>query len=400
MKIFRTNCEAVVIVLQQVLNEKKHLGKTLDVVMNGNKKLGARDRHFIAENVFGIIRFLRYYHYLTNQQPTSNNTQLLLAARLLQQNIELPEWFPIAEDEKKAILEQLKSEIPTAISLSYTDWLFEQGEKTYGEKWGQIAAALNESAKVCIRANTLKTTREKLGKELRDENLEISLNDDTKNGLVFEQHKKLTNHEAYKNGWFEFQDISSQQVVEFCEAEAGDVVIDTCAGAGGKSLHFACEMYNRGQIISLDIHENKLRELNKRAEKSNAKIIETFAISDETVNGLKKRADIVLIDAPCSGSGVIKRNPENKWNLDEARVAEIAKTQQNILKSYSSFVKPGGYLIYATCSILPQENQEQVKHFLSENNDFIFMKEQLLLPSLNTDFDGFYMAKMQRIIPQ
>lgn len=366
--------------------------------MNGNKKLGARDRNFIAENVFGIIRFLRYYAYLSDREEY--NANLLLAARLLQQNVELPEWFPITENEKTKISERLKSETPDAVSLSYTDWFFEQGEKAYGEKWVQIASALNESAKVCLRTNTLKTTREKLLKELRDENLEISLSDGTRNGLVFEQHKKLTNHEAYKNGWFEFQDISSQQVVEFCEAEAGDVVIDACAGSGGKSLHFACEMHNRGQIFSLDIHENKLRELQKRAERANVKIIQTFAVSEETVNGLKKRADVVLIDAPCSGSGVIKRNPENKWNLEEVRVTAIAKTQHEILKNYSSFVKTGGYLVYATCSILPQENQEQVKQFLSENNDFIFIKEQLLLPSLNTDFDGFYMAKMQRIIPQ
>ncbi|HEY0261707.1 MAG TPA: RsmB/NOP family class I SAM-dependent RNA methyltransferase [Chitinophagales bacterium] len=410
MKIFKPNCEAVANVLQQVLNEEKHLGKTLDSVVSNNKKLGARDRHFIAENVFGIIRFLRYYKSVSEvlidpveileDSEGKYNVNKLLAARLLQQNIELPEWFSITENEKTEIVESLKKRQKSAVLQAYTDWFFEQGEKAYGEKWEAIATALNEGAKVCIRANGLKTSREKLLEELRSENLEILLSDDTKNGLVFEQHKKLTNHQTYQNGWFEFQDISSQQVVEFCEAEPGDIVIDTCAGAGGKSLHFAAEMQNRWQIFSLDIQGHKLRELEKRALKAGAKIIETFSVGvvlNTDKISLTEAADIVLIDAPCSGSGVIKRNPENKWNLEENRVAEITNTQREILKNYSVFVKRGGYLIYATCSILPQENQEQVQQFLAENNDFVFVKEQLLIPSVNTDFDGFYMAKMKRV---
>lgn len=401
MKIFKPNCDAVISILNQVLNEQKHLGKTLETVVNLNKKLGARDRNFIAGNVFEIIRYLRYYAEVSAAvgSVTKYNINQLFAARLLHQNIELPEWFPLADDCKNTIVENLKKQYKNAVFMAYTDWFYEQGENAYKEQWLPIATALNASAAVCIRVNTLKTSCEKLQNDLASENLQFEKASTVKNALYFTQHKKLTNLPAYQNGLFEFQDISSQQVVAFCEAKSGMTVIDACAGAGGKSLQFACEMNNRGIIYSLDIHENKLRELEKRAAKSGVKIIETHQITngfEADKTALKQKADIVLIDAPCSGSGVIKRNPENKWNLEENWVSSIVKTQAEILRSYSSFVKKGGSLIYATCSILPQENQEQIQRFLAENSDFVFIKEQLLLPGINTNFDGFYMAKLQR----
>jgi 16S rRNA (cytosine967-C5)-methyltransferase len=204
--------------------------------------------------------------------------------------------------------------------------------------------------------------------------------------------------EAFKNGWFEVQDASSQLVAPFLEVEPGQRVVDTCAGAGGKTLHLAALMENKGQLIALDIYENKLKELKRRAKRDGAYNLETRAIdSTKVIKKLYGSADRVLIDAPCTGLGVLKRNPDAKWKLQPDFLEKIMVTQQQILQDYSRIVKPGGKLVYATCSILPQENIQQVKKFLGSEagKDFSLIKDNNIYAS-KTGFDGFYMALLEK----
>ncbi len=399
MKIYRGNCNAVVDILTDVLHHHKHLGKTIEFYLKNNKQWGARDRNFIAENVFEIIRFLRYYAHLSRQDFSSNdiNTRLLLAAKLLSEQVEIPDWFELEENDRQTIEQQLSEPVTDAIRLSYTDWFYTEGNKAYGAAWNAIAQKLNEQSMVCLRANTLKTSRQKLLKVMGDEGIAVQKVEDCNDGMVLQQRQKLVNHVAYKDGLFEFQDISSQQVVEFCQPSPNTVVIDSCAGAGGKSLHFACIMQNKGQIVSFDIHENKILELRKRATRAGAKIVYAQVVDESLVADYRLQGDIVLIDAPCSGSGVIRRNPENKWPLNAELLASITKTQQQILDSYSTMVAGNGILVYATCSILPQENELQVQAFLQRHPGFTLIAEKSLTPGVNTEYDGFYMAKLKRV---
>jgi len=197
---------------------------------------------------------------------------------------------------------------------------------------------------------------------------------------------------------FEVQDASSQLVARFLDVEPGMRVVDNCAGAGGKTLHMASLMENKGQLIAMDLYESKLKQLKIRAKRNSAFNIE-YRIIDSTkvIKKLYEKADRVLIDAPCSGLGVLKRNPDSKWKLEPEFIDNIRKTQAEVLESYSKIVKPGGKMVYATCSVLPSENEQQVKHFLTTEigKEFTFVKEQKVLAS-ESGFDGFYMALLER----
>src|SRR5690606_15110676 len=250
---------------------------------------------------------------------------------------------------------------------SIPDWLDELGEKELGKAvWTKEIAALNEQADVILRVNTLKTTKEKLQSELFDIDIETEFIKDYPHALKLKERTNVFTTEAFQNGLFEVQDASSQLVAEFLNVQPGMRVVDACAGAGGKALHLASLMENKGQIIAMDIYDNKLKELKRRAKRNGAHNIEPRHIdSTKVIKKLYDKADRVLIDAPCSGLGILRRNPDAKWKLQPEFLENIKKTQQEILQQYSRMVKPGGQMVYATCSILPSENKKQVETFLT-----------------------------------
>jgi len=179
-------------------------------------------------------------------------------------------------------------------------------------------------------------------------------------------------------------------------------VVDTCAGAGGKTLHLAALMENKGQIVAMDIYESKLKKLKIRARRNGVHNVDMKVIdSTKPIKKLYNKADRVLIDAPCSGLGVIRRNPDSKWKLQPEFLDKIRDVQQDVLQKYSKMVKPGGKLVYATCSVLPSENQEQVEKFLASESgkDFTFVKDNKVLAHVS-GYDGFYMAQIERKQPQ
>ncbi len=249
-----------------------------------------------------------------------------------------------------------------------------------------------------MRTNTLKTEKEILRKALLDEGIVAEPIKGYPLALKLVERANVFVTQAFKNGFFEVQDASSQLVAEMLDVKPGQRVVDTCAGAGGKSLHLAALMENKGQLISMDIYESKLKELKRRARRNSAHNIETREISSSKVyKKLYGSADRVLIDAPCTGLGVLRRNPDSKWKMQPEFFEKITKTQQEILRNYSKILKPGGKMVYATCSILPQENLDQVKSFLSsdEGSDFSLISDKKIFAS-KSGFDGFYMALLER----
>ena len=256
---------------------------------------------------------------------------------------------------------------------------------------------MNHQAPIYLRTNILKTTTDDLKNQMDSEEIstEKMVVDKDLSLLKVKIRKNVFQTQAFKKGHFEVQDGGSQQIAPFCQVAPKMKVVDACAGAGGKSLQLGTLMKNKGKLIALDIHEWKLNELKKRAARNNIDVIETHLANSKRIKKLKGMADRLLLDVPCSGLGVLKRSPDTKWKMSPARIEELKEIQKTILFDYSKMVKVGGKLIYATCSIFPDENERQVAKFLEANPDWTLEAEQTLLPS-KQPFDGFYMARLIR----
>jgi len=401
MKLHRNLVFATIDSLHQIFNEDKQADKVLKNTLKRDKRWGARDRAFIAETTYDIVRWKRLYAQIAEVREPFDRPNLfrLFTVWATLNGITIPEWKQFEDTPTRRIkgkfdelskIRKYRESIP--------DWLDELGAKELGKKWDKEISALNQQADVVLRVNTLKTTVEKLQNELADLEIETEILKDYPDALKLKERANVFTTDAFKNGLFEVQDASSQKVAEMLAPKPGMRVIDACAGAGGKSLHIATMMENKGQLIAMDIYENKLNELKRRARRNDIFNIETRVIdSTKVIKKLIDKADKVLIDAPCSGLGVLKRNPDAKWKLQPEFLDKIRATQKELLDSYSRMVKPGGELVYATCSILPSENEMQVKAFLAreEGKDFTLLKEEKILPS-KSGFDGFYISLLQK----
>lgn len=377
--------------------EKKYADKVIERLLKAHRKWGSQDRQTVSEIFYNIIRWKKRLEYYMGEGVKPNNVYKLILAYLLWSKSHYKKFEEFDGIKVADILTKLKKgTVPTkAIEFSIPEWLAETLEKELGKNWEREMLALNEQAPTVLRTNTLKTTPRELVADLRDENVECFTIKNYPDAVQLEEKKNVFLTSAFKDGLFEVQDASSQKIGELLDVKEGMRVVDACAGAGGKTLHLAALMKNKGQIIALDIYEWKLAELRRRAKRAGAHNIETRLISDnKVIKRLHEKADRLLIDAPCSGLGVLKRNPDSKWKIDQDFIDRIKGEQQQILQDYSKILKKGGQMIYATCSILPSENNEQVQLFLKNNPDFSLIKDEKIMPS--EGYDGFYMALIKR----
>ncbi|MEE9362102.1 MAG: methyltransferase domain-containing protein [Cellulophaga sp.] len=402
MRLHRNLVFAVIDALNLIFNEDEYADKVVQKVLKFDKRWGSRDRGFIAETTYDIVRWKRLYTEIAEVKAPYSRPNLfrLFTVWAVLRGVELPDWKqlePVPSRKIKGRFDEL-SKI-RKFRESVPDWLDELGENALGEElWTTELKALNQQADVILRTNTLKTTREKLQETLSENEIETEIIDGYPSALKLKKRSNVFITEAFKNGFFEVQDASSQLVGKFLDVKPGQRVIDTCAGAGGKTLHLAALMENKGQLIALDIYDKKLVELKRRAKRSGSHNIETRTItSTKVIKKLYDSADRVLIDAPCTGLGVLRRNPDAKWKMKPEFLEKVTATQQEILQRYSRMVKAGGKMVYATCSILPQENTEQVNTFLNteEGKDFSLVQEKNLYSSKD-GFDGFYMALLEK----
>jgi 16S rRNA (cytosine967-C5)-methyltransferase len=377
--------------------DRKYADKVIERLLKANRKWGSEDRKVVSQIFYDIIRWKKRLEYYMSEGVKPNNIYKMILTYCLWTKTHYKKFEEFDGIKIADILNKLKKNtVPTkAIEHSIPDWLAETLEKELGPKWEREMNALNEQAPTILRANTLKTSTKELISDLKDENVESFPIKNYPDAIQLEEKKNVFLTSAFKDGLFEVQDASSQKIGELLDVQEGMRVVDACAGAGGKTLHLAALMKNKGQIIALDIYEWKLAELKRRAKRAGAHNIEARFIEDnKVIKRLHEKADRVLIDAPCSGLGVLKRNPDSKWKIDQDFIDRIKKEQQQILQDYSKMLKKGGKMVYATCSILPSENNEQVETFLKENEGFKLLKEEKVMPS--EGFDGFYMALIER----
>jgi 16S rRNA (cytosine967-C5)-methyltransferase len=415
MKLHRTLVQAIIATLQQIFVGGIYADKAVEQILKQNPRWGSRDRRFIAETTYEMVRWWRYISESFCPSGSGNDNveetndvayyYKLFATWQMLKGIDLPDWEEFAGIEKSQIVknsEQVK--LIRRYRESIPDWLDELGGQELGETvWAKELHKLNTEAQVVLRVNTLKTSSEELQNKLLTQGIGLETLNNTSplfqtimgEAFVLSKRQNLHQRNEYKEGLFEIQDASSQLIAPFLQLKEGMKVIDACAGAGGKSLHIAAMMNNKGEIISMDIEERKLTELKRRADRAGVRIIKTQLINAVTISKFKNTADRLLLDVPCSGLGVIRRNPDAKWKLNLDFINQIKKTQQDIICNYSQMLKPGGIMVYATCSILPSENQNQVEQFLiSKKGEFEFINDRKVLPS--EGFDGFYMAAIKK----
>ena len=402
MRLHRNLVFATIDALSEIFNDGNYADKVIEKTLKRDKRWGSRDRSFIAETTYDIVRWKRLYAEIAEVKEPFSREDLfrMFAVWCVLRGVRLPDW-PQLEGTPVRRIKGKFDELSKIRKFreSIPDWMDEIGSAELGEKkWTEEIHALNNQAPVVIRTNKLKTTPQKLLEILAEEGIETSNLRNYPQALELKERANIFKTKAFKDGLFEVQDASSQRVAEFLDVKPGMRVVDTCAGAGGKTLHLAALMENKGQIIALDIYGNKLKELKRRAKRAGAHNIDTRSIdSTKVIKKLYGTADRVLIDAPCSGLGVLSRNPDAKWKLQPEFLDNIRKTQLEILQQYSKIVKTGGKLVYATCSVLPSENQQQVQKFLKtkEGETFTLKREKTILSS-ESGYDGFYMALLEK----
>lgn len=395
MKLYKNLVNSVAETLQEIFVKNRYADKAIEKVFKLHPQWGSRDRRFVAEAVYDIVRNFRLYSELAQSQK---NFWFITAVWLVIKEIEFPDWQEFKDLDREAILvekERLKNNLP--VYESYPDWLWNLGIEELGEEaWKKEALAMNEQAQVVLRVNTLKTSTKKLIEEFSKTKIALNEIDGIQNAVQLVKRENVFQNNFFKLGWFEVQDAGSQEISVFLDPRPNHFVIDACAGAGGKSLHIAALMHNKGKLVSLDVEGFKLEELKRRAKRAGVFNVETRVIEDsKTIKRLEGKADRLLLDVPCSGLGVIKRNPDAKWKLSLEVIERTKKLQAKILDEYSEMVKIGGEMVYSTCSILPSENKKQVDLFLQNKPNFEFIKEKNIFPS--SGYDGFYMALLKRV---
>jgi 16S rRNA (cytosine967-C5)-methyltransferase len=404
MRLHRNLCFAIIDGVLEVFNDNKYADKVIQSLLKRDKRWGSRDRGFVAETTYDIVRWKRLYAEISEvKEPFSrDDAWRLFAVWATLRGIKLPDWKYFENTPTRKIKGRFDEACKIRkIKESIPDWIDALGIKELGESvWSKELAKQNEQADVILRVNTLKTSKKELQSKLLSENIETVKIKGYPNALKLVERANVFKTEAFKMGWFEVQDASSQLVADFLEVAPGMKVVDVCAGAGGKTLHLSALMQNKGSLIAMDIYESKLKKLKVRAKRNGAHNIDLRLInSTKPIKKLKEKADRLLIDAPCSGLGVLRRNPDSKWKLKPEFLDNLKATQQNILHDYSKMLKPGGKMVYATCSVLPSENQEQINKFIAtkEGKQFKLIKEKKIFAH-KSGYDGFYMALLEKPI--
>ncbi|MFT6235057.1 MAG: 16S rRNA (cytosine967-C5)-methyltransferase [Lentimonas sp.] len=390
MKMHRILAVATAEIVNSVFNDHKVLDYELANAFGANPKWGKRDRSFIAETVFEVVRWRRALSFLVG----SDETTALCAAQWVRMGFDLPEWWSYtgATAETIKAREPELADQPRTIRESIPDWLDALGAEELGDAWDSELAALNQRTRVYLRVNTLKTTRAKAIEWLATFHIPATEVPGLPDALALLPGKTIPKS-VRMDGRVEIQDGGSQMIAPLLDPQPGERVIDACAGAGGKSLHLAALMHNEGQIFGMDIAKRKLLELERRAKRADAgKMIKSRAITSTITTDYAEVADRLLIDAPCSGLGTLKRQPDLKWRLTHEQIDKVRSIQAELLSKYTAMLKPGGRLVYATCSILPSENRAAVDHLLSQGG-FSLIKECPVSPA-GTGYDGFYAAAL------
>lgn len=402
-------------VLTQVLRFDHPADAVVSHYFREHRQLGHADRGFVAETVFAVLRRLRYLQARCGERATVR--QLLLAALVVVRGMNQRELSPVLKASEEPWLAGIKGateELPPAVRCDLPDWLYERLTGQFAEEeLLQLSRALNQPAPLDLRVNTLKTHRPKLLDALVADGMAAEATPLSPLGIRLREKPALAKHPLFLEGNFEVQDEGSQLLGLLLEPKRGDMVVDFCAGAGGKTLLLGALMKNTGRLYAFDVSEKRLTNLKPRLARSGLSNVHPGRIEHERdlkIKRLAGKADRVLVDAPCSGLGTLRRNPDLKWRQSEASVGELTALQASILEAAASLVKPGGRLVYATCSLLTAENGDIVDAFLAKHPEFVLRSaadilahhdiavegEMLQLLPHRHNTDGFFAAVLER----
>jgi 16S rRNA (cytosine967-C5)-methyltransferase len=406
LKLHHQHCATIVAALHEIFARGQPAERVVERALRGQRKWGARDRRQFAEAVYDLVRWWRWaWHlagepvagYLNPEALSIKTIWRVWAAWRIAQGEGKPDFPECRGVDAPAVEARSHQSVPPAVRESLPDWIEALGAESLGAEWPAIRGAMNAPARVFLRVNTLKTTAAALRTRLAVDGIITNTIPDVPDALVLAERKNITMHPASGEGWFEVQDLGSQRLAPMLETAPGHVVIDACAGAGGKSLHLAALMSNRGRIHALDLSPMRLAELDRRAARAGATIISTAPILGRgTIEALARSADRLLLDVPCSGLGVLRRRPDLKWKLTPQELEHLESMQRGILASYSSMVKPGGKMLYATCSLLPRENISQVERFLAGHGAEWTLEHEETIGLDQAGADGYFAARLRR----
>ena len=373
---------AVISHVEEVLREVLRFTGPADVIVSRyfreHPKLGGRERSAVAEGVFAVLRNkLAYASFAESGTGSAMRRLALLGLADVLGADSLGGLSPEEADWLQRIAQIDRNALPVALRANLPQWLLEKLIARDGEKAAlELAEALNRPAPLDLRVNALKAKRDDVLEELAKAMVECEPTPYSPLGIRLKRKPALQNLTIFKDGAIEVQDEGSQLLAQILGAKRGEMVVDFCAGAGGKTLAIGASMRNTGRLYAFDISDKRLAKLKPRLARSGLSNVHPVAIAHENdakVKRLAGKIDRVLVDAPCSGLGTLRRNPDMKWRQTPESVQELNAKQVSILASAARLVKPGGRLVYATCSLLDEENEVVAAQFLSSHADFVLV---------------------------
>ncbi|MDP3538718.1 MAG: RsmB/NOP family class I SAM-dependent RNA methyltransferase [Azonexus sp.] len=388
-------------VLGQLLRFEYPADAVVSRYFRDHRELGHADRAFVAETVFAVLRRGRSLEARCGGKLSDRG--LLLTVLTVTRGWSQRELAPVlraSEEEWLAAAKAMpESEFSPAVRSDLPDWLYARLEAQFGvEEVVKLAHALNQPAPLDLRVNTLKTNREAVLAQFETEGIAAIPGPLSPMAIRLREKPALAKHPLFLEGAFEVQDEGSQLLGYLMEPKRGELVVDFCAGAGGKTLLLGALMKNTGRLYAYDVSDKRLAKLKPRLARSGLSNVHPARIEHERDTKIKRlsgKADRVLVDAPCSGLGTLRRNPDLKWRQNEDSVAELAIKQAAILDSAAKMVRPGGRLVYATCSLLTAENDAIIEAFLASHPEFTLTPASAVLAKHGITVDGDFL----RLLP-
>ena len=393
---------------------------TLSRYFRNNHELGPKDRAFVAETVYAVLRRKRLLEHLA--APHNSPRHLILALLAKVQGLSLRELEPLLHKEENEWLKLVKAvptdDLPLAVRLDFPDWLTDRLVELMSEEEAlTLARAMQQPAPLDLRVNTFRASRDEVLAILKRDGIPAEATPYSPVGVRIKEKLSINKHPLFLAGKIEVQDEGSQLLGYLVAPKRGEMIADFCAGAGGKTLILGALMHSQGRIYAFDVSEKRLAQLKPRLKRSGLSNLHPQLISNENDIKIKRLAgklDRVLVDAPCSGLGTLRRNPDLKWRQKPEDIAELTQKQAAILAAAARLVKVGGRLVYATCSILAEENELIVEAFLATHPEFVLLPASEVLAQQNIPLemeqyfkltphihgtDGFFAAAMERKPP-
>jgi len=417
VNLTRAQLEAIVDALTVILAARSPADAELRRFFREHRSLGQRDRAIVAETVYQALRRRRLLEHVT---PRATPREIALATLVKLQGVGVGQLDAVLTAEEKAWLAALKArdleELPLEVRADLPDWVIERLRRTMDdEALLELARGLQRAAPLDLRVNTLKAPREGVLDRLAFDEIDAEPTRYSPLGVRLREKPALNDHPMFLDGAVEVQDEGSQLLGLLVEPRRGEMVVDFCAGAGGKTLQMGAAMNSTGRLYAFDVSDKRLEKLAPRLKRSGLSNVFPQRIASENdakVKRLRGKIDRVLVDAPCTGLGTLRRNPDLKARQTAEGLAELNAKQRAILESAAALVKPGGRLVYGTCSLLSEENEDIVADFLAKHPDFhtvaardVLKRQGVSVPGTDDflrlyphvhDTDGFFAAVLER----